>query len=105
HAGPRPLGSPAEEPGVRGLGRGLESRDGPATVTGRQHHRRPGVRNSIPHDPATGARTPNGGTAMDGLLLSTADTDLLAARASGAPWRIGNPGRLPAEALDRKSVV
>jgi cobaltochelatase CobN len=36
---------------------------------------------------------------MDGLLLSTADTDLLAARASGAPWRIGNPGRLPAEAL------
>ncbi|MFD9791691.1 cobaltochelatase subunit CobN [Streptomyces sp. NPDC059070] len=28
------------------------------------------------------------------LLLSTADTDLLAARASGAPYRIGNPTRL-----------
>ena len=28
------------------------------------------------------------------LLLSTADTELLAARASGAPWRIGNPARL-----------
>lgn len=36
---------------------------------------------------------------MDGLLLSTADTDLLAARASGAPWRIGNPARLSAEAV------
>ncbi|MFK4149028.1 cobaltochelatase subunit CobN [Streptomyces sp. NPDC004065] len=28
------------------------------------------------------------------LLLSTADTDLLAARASGAPYRIGNPARV-----------
>ncbi|MBT2390349.1 cobaltochelatase subunit CobN [Streptomyces sp. ISL-1] len=28
------------------------------------------------------------------LLLSTADTDLLAARASGAPYRIGNPTRI-----------
>lgn len=28
------------------------------------------------------------------LLLSTADTDLLAARASGAPFRIGNPTRI-----------
>ncbi|MET8676222.1 cobaltochelatase subunit CobN [Streptomyces sp. NPDC004647] len=28
------------------------------------------------------------------LLLSTADTDLLAARASGAPYRIGNPTRV-----------
>ncbi len=32
------------------------------------------------------------------VLLSTADTDLLAARASGAPWRVANPARLaPAE--------
>lgn len=31
------------------------------------------------------------------LLLSTADTDLLAARASGAPYRIGNPTRIDAE--------
>ncbi|MGA5703627.1 cobaltochelatase subunit CobN [Peterkaempfera bronchialis] len=30
------------------------------------------------------------------LLLSTADTDLLAARASGAPYRIGNPTRVDA---------
>ncbi|MEU1437859.1 cobaltochelatase subunit CobN [Streptomyces sp. NPDC005786] len=30
------------------------------------------------------------------LLLSTADTDLLAARASGAPYRIGNPARIDA---------
>lgn len=30
------------------------------------------------------------------LLLSTADTDLLAARASGAPYRIGNPARVDA---------
>ena len=28
------------------------------------------------------------------LLLSTADTDLLAARASGAGYRIGNPTRV-----------
>jgi malate dehydrogenase (oxaloacetate-decarboxylating) len=28
------------------------------------------------------------------LLLSTADTELLAARASGMPWRIANPARL-----------
>jgi cobaltochelatase CobN len=27
-------------------------------------------------------------------LLSTSDTDLLSARASGAPWRLGNPTRL-----------
>jgi cobaltochelatase CobN len=33
------------------------------------------------------------------LLLSTADTDLLAARASGAPYRIGNPARLGTEEL------
>ena len=31
------------------------------------------------------------------LLLSTADTDLLAARASGADYRIGNPTRVDAE--------
>ncbi|MEV1287733.1 cobaltochelatase subunit CobN [Micromonospora sp. NPDC049679] len=32
------------------------------------------------------------------VLISTADTDLLAARASGAPWRVANPARLdPAE--------
>lgn len=31
------------------------------------------------------------------LLLSTADTDLLAARASGAPYRIGNPTRIDVE--------
>ncbi|SDY92022.1 cobaltochelatase CobN subunit [Micromonospora pattaloongensis] len=28
------------------------------------------------------------------VLISTADTDLLAARASGAPWRVANPARL-----------
>jgi cobaltochelatase CobN len=33
------------------------------------------------------------------VLLSTADTDLLAARASGAPWRVANPTRLPAAEL------
>jgi cobaltochelatase CobN len=27
-------------------------------------------------------------------LLSTSDTDLLSARASGAGWRLGNPARL-----------
>src|SRR3954466_11755541 len=27
-------------------------------------------------------------------LLSTSDTDLLSARTSGAPWRLGNPARL-----------
>jgi cobaltochelatase CobN len=32
------------------------------------------------------------------VLLSTADTDLLAARASGAPWRVANPTRLAAAA-------
>ncbi len=33
-------------------------------------------------------------TAVQGLLLSTADTELLAARASDAPWRIANPARV-----------
>src|SRR6266511_4190287 len=32
----------------------------------------------------------------DFVLLSTADTDLLAARASGVPWRVANPGRIDA---------
>src|SRR5262245_2264967 len=31
---------------------------------------------------------------MTFVLLSTADTDLLAARASGEPWRVANPSRL-----------
>ncbi|HVA61534.1 MAG TPA: cobaltochelatase subunit CobN [Mycobacteriales bacterium] len=34
------------------------------------------------------------------LLLSTADTDLLAARASGAPWRVANPARTVPADLD-----
>ncbi|MBB6346146.1 cobaltochelatase CobN [Nonomuraea muscovyensis] len=33
------------------------------------------------------------------LLLSTSDTDLLSARAGGAPYRLGNPARLTAEDL------
>ncbi|WP_424535604.1 cobaltochelatase subunit CobN [Sphaerisporangium viridialbum] len=33
------------------------------------------------------------------LLLSTSDTDLLSARASGAPYRLGNPARLAVEDL------
>src|SRR6202035_811298 len=33
------------------------------------------------------------------LLLSTSDTDLLAARASGADYRLANPARLPAAGL------
>jgi cobaltochelatase CobN len=36
---------------------------------------------------------------MSAVLLSTADTDLLAARASGAPWRVANPDRLTAEEI------
>ncbi|MCK9898625.1 cobaltochelatase subunit CobN [Frankia sp. Cpl3] len=32
-------------------------------------------------------------------LISTADTELLAARACGAPWRVANPARLGAEAV------
>jgi cobaltochelatase CobN len=38
-------------------------------------------------------------TACTVLLLSTADTDLLAARASAAPYRIGNPTRVAADDL------
>ncbi|GAA3826577.1 cobaltochelatase subunit CobN [Sphaerisporangium flaviroseum] len=33
------------------------------------------------------------------LLLSTSDTDLLSARASGSPYRLGNPARLAVEDL------
>ncbi|MFE3447550.1 cobaltochelatase subunit CobN [Nonomuraea sp. NPDC059194] len=33
------------------------------------------------------------------LLLSTSDTDLLSARASGAPYRLGNPARLTVDDL------
>jgi cobaltochelatase CobN len=43
------------------------------------------------------------------LLLSTSDTDLLSARASGANYRLANPARLPADdlpaLLDGASVV
>ncbi|HKT04214.1 MAG TPA: cobaltochelatase subunit CobN [Rugosimonospora sp.] len=35
----------------------------------------------------------------DFVLLSTADTDLLAAGASGAPWRVANPARLDPAAV------
>jgi cobaltochelatase CobN len=38
-----------------------------------------------------------GGPGSTVVLLSTADTDLLAARASGAPYRIGNPARVDLE--------
>src|SRR5256884_6364601 len=94
-------------------------RGGPATVTGERfstdgHCRVPGgkaggaprsgsqetsVAPGTPPAPPPlrpGARTPPGGTAMPSsfVLLSTADTDLLAARASGAPWRGANPTRL-----------
>jgi cobaltochelatase CobN len=31
------------------------------------------------------------------VLISASDTDLLAARASGAPWRLANPARTPAD--------
>jgi cobaltochelatase CobN len=33
------------------------------------------------------------------VLISTADTDLLAAKASGAEWRVANPSRLDADAV------
>ena len=33
---------------------------------------------------------------MTALLISTADTDLLAAERSGAPWRVANPARVEA---------
>src|SRR5918995_1231169 len=38
-------------------------------------------------------------------LLSTSDTDLLSARASGADWRLGNPARLPDAELMELSTV
>src|SRR5260370_34471453 len=33
------------------------------------------------------------------VLISASDTDLLAARASGGPWRLANPARTSAEAI------
>jgi cobaltochelatase CobN len=46
---------------------------------------------------------------MTGVLISAADTDLLAARASAAGWRLANPARLEAAdvpaLLDRASFV
>ena len=41
---------------------------------------------------STASMTSTGGTAI--LLLSTSDTDLLAAKASGAAYRLGNPARI-----------
>jgi cobaltochelatase CobN len=46
-----------------------------------------------------GARTPSEVAPIVFTLLSTSDTDLLSARASGAEWRLGNPTRLDAEGL------
>ena len=58
---------------------------------------------AVPDDPGRG---PRGGPVSHPLpaapafaLLSTSDTDLLSARASGAGWRLGNPARLGAEGI------
>ena len=39
------------------------------------------------------------------LLLSTADTELLAARASGAPYRTANPARMPPDEPEQLAVL
>ncbi len=44
----------------------------------------------------TGPGTPPGEVEPVLVLISTADTELLAARASGLPWRVANPARLTA---------
>src|SRR5215213_1977360 len=44
--------------------------------------------------PTTRGADPEGGSAVTFTLLSTSDTDLLSARASGSDWRLGNPARL-----------
>ena len=66
---------------------------------------RPGTR--IPRKGPTHAPRTTPGAVPVILLLSTSDTDLLSARASGAAWRPANPNRvtdLPA-LLDRADVV
>src|SRR5689334_2568599 len=94
-------------------------RDGPATVTGERPRRqtsagRPAgrggavIRESGDSGRPAGApcpryrRRPGRGPRIGDpvtralVLISTADTDLLAARASGADWRVANPSRLDA---------
>ena len=45
------------------------------------------------------ATPPDTGAAPTVLLLSTSDTDLLSARASGAGWRLANPARVRPDAV------
>ncbi len=64
----------------------------------------PGARRLRPPPPATRGEDPEEAVVHDRqdctvLLLSTSDTDLLAARASGADYRLGNPARLPPAGL------
>ncbi len=71
----------------------MRVRRGPATVTGGS----PGSQTlaAVTTPPSRG-RGPSGGTPMTQpvLLLSTADTELLAARGSGALYRTANPARV-----------
>src|SRR4051812_4634235 len=58
----------------------------------------PGARNSGRRlSLRPGARTPRGARVF--LLLSTSDTDLLSARASGSGWRLANPARTTVDDL------
>ena len=91
----------------------MRVRRGPATVTeycAREPGTAPPAAATRDADPEEGSdhapRTAPGAVPVI-LLLSTSDTDLLSARASGAAWRPANPNRvtdLPA-LLDRADVV
>src|SRR5690349_10332571 len=88
----------------------------PATPEGRGE-RRSGSQDTAPPAALTGTRIPRKvrhapraapGAAPVILMLSTSDTDLLSARASGAGWRLANPNRvddLPALLADAEVVV
>ena len=83
----------------------------PSTVTALHGREDRGARRSGSQDTPAAAtddpgRGPRGGRrgrttarAAAVLLLSTSDTDLLAARASGAGYRLANPARLPLDDL------
>ena len=59
---------------------------------GLEKNMRPDRRSASPDDASARSDVPRI------TLLSTSDTDLLSARASGAAWALGNPSRLDVEA-------
>ena len=87
-------GSRCESGAVPPLSATPASRAPPRRESGTARRRRP-ITRAVPNHPGRG---PRAGASLI-VLLSTSDTDLLSARASGAAYRLGNPSRVELDEL------